>query len=381
MSKVIAITTTSLRRFLRTKENLFFVFGFPILIIFFVGIQFGGGLDATLVIVGDSTVADAVAEETEAAGMGVQRVDDRDEAEEWVARGWAQAAAIVPDGDPWAGDTIEIEYLASGAAITELLGPIQAAVASSNLGPMVTSAVVETTGADPDDARAAVEASAETITRTEVDTEVVGDPLFEGDIELFDIGASSQVVLFTFLTSLSTSGYLILTRKLGVARRMLSTPTSVGRIVTGETVGRYAIAVVQALFIVVFTALIFGVDWGDPWGSAAVLAVFSLVATGAGILLGSIMKSDSAAGGIGVMLGIGLGALGGGMVPYELFPETLQQVARFTPHNWALEAFRILLFEDGTIADITTQLAVLAGMGVVVLGVSVWFYRRSIVEA
>lgn len=114
-------------------------------------------------------------------------------------------------------------------------------------------------------------------------------------------------------------------------------------------------------------------------GATAVIALFSLVSTGAGMLLGTLMQKEQAAGGIGVMLGIGLGALGGCMVPYELFGDTVQRVSRLTPHNWALQAFRELLFLDGSIADITTQLAVLAAMAAVVLAASVWAYRRSIV--
>ncbi len=374
-----AIAGTSLRRFLRSKENIFFVFGFPVLIILFIGLQFGDGADSVLGVVGDAgTLRDEIVAETESAGFVVELLDDTDAAQRWVEEGWVQAAVVVPADDPFAGPVV-VEFIARDGFGYELLAPVQAAVSRVSQAPTVAGAIVATSGADP--AEVAAEVTATSVDPTPVETTLAGDesPFGDGDIGAFDIGASSQLVLFTFLTSLSTSGYLILTRRLGVARRMLASPTRVGAIVTGETLGRYGIALLQALFIVVLTALLFGVDWGDPLGAGAVIALFALVSTGAGILLGSLMQSDQAAGGIGVMLGIGLGALGGCMIPYEFFSDTMQQVSRLTPHNWALQAFRELLFLDGSIADVTTELAVLAGMAAVLLGVSVVVYRRSIV--
>ena len=171
-----------------------------------------------------------------------------------------------------------------------------------------------------------------------------------------------------------------LSRKLGVSSRMLVSPTTSGTIVIGETLGRYLVALVQALFIVVATALLFGVDWGDPLGSAAVIGVFSLVSTAAGMLLGSVVQNDQQAGGIGVMLGIGLGALGGGMVPYEIFPEAVQKVSQFTPHYWALRGFRQLLFVDGSIGDVAAELGMLGLFAGGFLLVASWAYRRAILH-
>lgn len=377
---MLTIAGTSLRRFIRDRSNLWFVFGFPILIILFIGLQFGSGSVSTLGVVGaDTPVGELVVEAATEAGFGIERFADRAEAEEWVERGWVRAAVVVPDGDPFE-TSVEVSFLAREGFGSELVAPVQAAISTANLAPTATEAVVAATGADPAEARRDVTAAAAAQAPTAVDTRVVGDPLFEGDVGVFDLGASSQLVLFTFLTSLASSGYLILTRKLGVARRMLASPTHPTEIVIGETAGRYGIALVQALFIVVVTAVAFGVDWGDPLGSAAIIAVFALVSTASGILLGSLLQSDQTAGGVGVMIGIGLGALGGCMVPYEIFPETIQQVSRFTPHNWALQGFRTLLFEDGTIADIGLQLAVLGGMAGVLMAVAIWAYRRSIVS-
>ena len=64
------------------------------------------------------------------------------------------------------------------------------------------------------------------------------------------------------------------------------------------------------------------------------------------------------------------------MVPVEIVPDTLQTVARFTPHYWAVDAFAELVRRDGTVIDILPNLAVLLGFAVVLLSAASWRLRR-----
>ena len=52
-------------------------------------------------------------------------------------------------------------------------------------------------------------------------------------------------------TSMTAPARLVDTKQLGVSRRMVSTPTSLGTIVTGEALGRFAVALFQAAYIVI----------------------------------------------------------------------------------------------------------------------------------
>lgn len=381
MRRVWTIATTSLRRFVRSKENLFFTFAFPLLIVLFFGLQFGSGVSSTAAVAGLHTpVGRVVGDALEEASIGVRAVADSDEAVEWVERNWASVGLVIPDVDPTAdgAETVEVRVVVGSSGMAQsVVTVVQSAISHVSLEPVAVRTLVDA-GWAFDDAVAAVDAV--DLATTPVEAEVVGEALFGDEMGRFDMGASSQLVLFTFLTSMSSSGYLILSRQLGVSRRMLATPTRVTVIVIGETLGRFLIALVQALFIVVVTAVAFGVDWGDLTGAFALVAAFSLVSTGAGMLLGSLLDSDQLASGLGVMFGLVLAALGGAMVPYQLFPETMQAVARFTPHHWALRGFGSLLFEGGGLGDVLTELAVLGGLAVVLVGAAVVAFRRSIVD-
>ena len=109
-----------------------------------------------------------------------------------------------------------------------------------------------------------------------------------------------------FLTALTGAVALIETPcRLGLSRRMLSTPTQPGMVVAGETLGRVLIVVVQATVIIFGSSLLFGVNWGQPLGVAAIILLFALVASGAGILMGTLFRNEQQAAGISLLLGLG----------------------------------------------------------------------------
>ena len=234
------------------------------------------------------------------------------------------------------------------------------------------------TGSSFDDSLAVASGFVGEVQGPAVEVSAVGESIFPADMGQFDLGAPSQLVLFVFLTAMAGSAALILTRKLGISQRMLSTPTPVRSVVFGESLGRWGTAMVQGLYIMLFSFLIFGVDWGDPVGAFLVLIAFSGVGAGAGVLMGSTFSNDEQASGVGVMLSIGLAALGGAMFPLELFGETMQRVAHATPHAWAIDAFAELIRHDGATGDIVMELSVLAAYALVLFALAAWRLRVAI---
>jgi ABC-2 type transport system permease protein len=205
-----------------------------------------------------------------------------------------------------------------------------------------------------------------------------GETLFPEDTGRFDVGASSQLLLFIFITPLTGAVALIETRRLGVSRRMLATPTPAGVILAGEALGRFLIAVLQALIIIVGSSVAFGVNWGDPLGAALIVVLFSLVGAGAGMLLGSVFNNDQQASSMALLLGLGLAALGGSMAPLEIFPEVMRTIAHFTPHAWGNDAFAEIVRRGGGVADILAELGILAAYAVVLLSLATWRLRKAI---
>lgn len=383
--KVLAIGFSNVRRMLRDRSNIFFVFIFPIAIIFLIGAQFGGGVSPGLGIYleADGDIGSDIAEAIESTdSIDARRFETEDELIDAVERGHVQAGVFIPSGieDTVAsGATAEIGFVARpegagpqmeaivGSAVAEVMRPLGAARFAS-----------DQTGEAFSDALAVAESIAEGSAPVEIEVAAVGESLFPESLGQFGLGASSQLVLFTFLTALAGSAALILTRQLGISDRMLSTPTSLGSIVVGESFGRFAVAMVQGLYIIVLTLIIFRVDWGDPVAALLLLLVFSAVGAGAGVLMGSLFSNDQQAGGVAVVVSIGLGALGGCMFPLELFSPTMQTVAHFTPHAWALDGYAELIRRGGGTTDILLELGVLAAFAVALFAIASWRLRVAI---
>jgi ABC-2 type transport system permease protein len=374
--KIWVIATTELRRFLRDRSNIFFVFMFPLLLVLLFGLMFGGSFSTQVGVTGGGgdlrpEVMAAFAE----AGFVVSEFETSAEGEGQVERALISSLVVFES-------ETEVTIIAREGEGIDVATVVSSAVAKFSVVRRAELFIDEQLGGGGAEAVAAVKGVVPlVVVVSAASAETTSSDPFEGYNEpatQFDFGAPQQLVLFTFLTSLASSGALILTKKLGVARRMISTPTSVTKVLLGETLGRYLIALVQATFIIAGTALLFGVQWGDPLAVTVLVAAFSLVGTGVGMLLGSALNNDQQASGIGVMTSLALAALGGAMVPIEIFSDTMKTVAHFTPHAWALDGFREIQFRSGGLADIILELGVLSAMAAVLLTIAIRALRRQI---
>jgi ABC-2 type transport system permease protein len=95
------------------------------------------------------------------------------------------------------------------------------------------------------------------------------------------------------------------------------------------------------------------------------------------MLLGSVLRNAAQAGGLGVFLGLVLAALGGCMVPLELFPPTMVTIAHVTPHAWAIDALTDGL-TGATPVDVASDLAVLGVYAAVLLAIATVLFRRTL---
>jgi hypothetical protein len=280
MNRVLTITRVELVRFLRERGNVFFVFVLPLGLVLFIGLQFGaggGGPQLGVVSPGDAGAL-ALVERIDAGEAEVVEVDDAAELESLVSRGNLSAGIVIPAGYGAAleqAQPIDVGFVGRpDARAASLRTVVEAAIAEQAAAPEAARTVASVTGEEPAALLETAQEVAASLPRLEVVTTAVGgDELaaeFAG-LGQFDLGATSQLFLFVFLTSLAGSAALIQARQYGVATRMLSTPTRLPTIVSGLVGGRLAIAGFQAVYIIVVTAVAFRVDWGDPLATGAVV--------------------------------------------------------------------------------------------------------------
>jgi ABC-2 type transport system permease protein len=383
--KAVAIAGVNLRRLVRDKTGVFFVFVFPFLIILAIGAAFGAGFTPNLGVVVSPSAGDlgrdlrARLDATD--DLEVLTYPDAEALRRAVERGQIEGGLVIPAGYEdriRAGDTIPLSVLARPSGSGQELQTTVGAVVDeqSVLVRAARFAVSEGTAGGFADGLSLAEDLAATFPRVEVIARTAGGE----NIGVFETGAAQELILFVFLTSLSASAMLIETRRFGVTRRMLASPTSVRTILVGETLGRYAIALVQAVLIVGGTVVLFRVQWGNRVTTGLVVVLFALTATGAAMLMGSVLRNAEQAGAMGVFLGLVLAALGGCMVPLEIFPPLMYKIAHLIPHSWAIEALNDSIATGAGPAEVSTELTVLAVYALALLAVATILLRRTITQ-
>lgn len=380
--RALTIARANLVRLLRDRLGLFFIFVLPMIIVLVTGLQFGGGFEPRIGFLAPDggDLADELAATLE-RDWQVERYDDADRMATDVSDGRLAFGVRLPDRYTErlrAGEPLDIEFRADdGDLAVARRNVVAGAIAEQASLARAAGFAATESGASVDAMLPVAEAVRADLAPIEVEVRTLGESLFPESLTGFSLGAQGQLVLFIFLTSLTGSAQLILSRTLGVSRRMLSTSTPMPAILLGEALGRFGVALFQGVFIVAATALAFGVRWGDLAAAIALVVAFSLVCAGVAMLIGAIASNADQASSIGVFAGLGVAALGGAMIPPEIFPPIMETVSWFTPHRWAIDGFRELL-AGGGIAEVIRHLAVLLGAAVVLLALATWRLRAAL---
>jgi ABC-2 type transport system permease protein len=386
--KALVMAGSGLRSLARDRLAVFFIVLLPVVIILVIGLTFGdAGSQRVPVGVADQG-AGRLGGELRAGleaspALDARAYGDVDALRKAVRRGVVAAGVVLPAGYDQAlraGRRAEVTFVVdqSRPAPAPVRSAVAAVVARQAAEAKAAALAAETAGVPFDTALARARALAGGQARVRVEATTVGgreEALPAG----FNYTAPANLVLFVFITSVAGAAGLIEARRLGVIRRLLATPTTAGTILAGEFLGRFAVAMLQALIIFAVGWLLFGVDWGDPPAALVLVVTFALVATGVGMLLGAVLRNAEQATSIGPPVGIALGMLGGCMWPLAIVPAPMRAVGHLFPQAWAMDAFIALIARDAGLAGIAGQLAVLAAFAAVLLALATWRLRRAMI--
>lgn len=177
----------------------------------------------------------------------------------------------------------------------------------------------------------------------------------------FEQAIPGTLVMFTLLVLLTSGGsMLVIEREKGLLRRLASTPISKREVVSGKWGGRMILAAVQVTAALLVGTFLFRMEWGPDFAMVlVVLAAWAGFCASAGLLIGSVAKTDGQAAGLGVLVANALAALGGCWWPIEITPAWMQALQKFMPTGWTMDALhKLISFQSGA-ASALPQLAIL----------------------
>lgn len=384
-SPTLAVAGVTLRRILRDRRALMFMLALPVAIIVIIGVTVGGAnrirvgvVDADQGPVGQRLVAAVSGSQA----LSVTRFPGTSEATTALRRGEISAYAVLPAGldqAVQAGKAATIPVMiengsSDGRAAQSALDAVVAGQAGQIQAADFAVAQAGGTFADRLQEATATAATTPTVAVTARDVNGAARILPVG----FSYSTPTMLVLFVFINALTAGGTIAENRRLGVYERALAAPVGAGRIVGGETLAYFGLALVQSALIVGIGAVAFGVGWGDPPAAGVLVLVWALVSAGAGVLCGTLFRTPEQANAIGPAVGITLGMLGGCMWPLAVVGSTLRSVGHLAPQSWAVDAWTALLSRHGGLGAIGRELAVLAGFAALLLVLAAVRLRRGI---
>ena len=189
--------------------------------------------------------------------------------------------------------------------------------------------------------------------------------------------------MFFIVTAISS--LFIQEQRDGTLLRLLSMGVSAPRLIVAKALPYLAINAIQAVLMLAVGVWLMprlggealslaGIHWPALLG---MLASLSFAAIGFALLIACLVRTHAQANTLGPMLIILMAALGGIMVPTFAMPETMQQLAAWSPLNWGLEGMLSVLVRQGELADVAPWALRLMGFGgITLLLASLLFSQR-----
>lgn len=377
-----ATTAAELHGLRREKTALFFMFVLPIVLVFILGVAFGEAGEraaAGFVDESESSASQALMRSLrDNEAVGVKMYESRADLTDAVVRQAVAFGVVIPPS--YAAELASGRDLSMTVISTAGGGDI--ALVQSSLGSAVSRQVVVATAA-----RVASEASGVPLeTSVEVAAEIAKEARLAGVTRETVAGevlvggtervAYTSLVLFLVITGLTSAGTFTELRRNHVAQRLLAVPAPTAELELGLVSARFLTVMAQALYIVLVTAWLFQVDWGNLVATTLVALSLGIAVAGMSALAGTIYTTPEQAGAIGAPIGIALGMLGGAMWPLEIVPVPLQVIGHLLPTAWAVDAFNDIVGNGAGVRDVMPEIGVILGMAAALFALAGLRLRR-----
>jgi ABC-2 type transport system permease protein len=197
----------------------------------------------------------------------------------------------------------------------------------------------------------------------------------EVEPDTFQQNVPGYTVLGVFFIVGAMASSILAEKREGTFRRLLAAPLPKAILLAGKILPYYMVNLIQIAIMFGAAHLLFGMAFGDPLALIAISMALAAAATGLGIMVAALGKTDTQVGGLTSLLTLTLSALGGCLMPTYIMPGFLQTLSRFIPHAWAMQGFQDVLVRGYGLAGILPEAGILLAFAVVFFLIGVWRFR------
>ena len=395
MQKMIAIILKDLRiRFGNPVEWLFFLI-LPIFFSFIIGGGTGGPTDSRVgfyvVDEAQTTLSTSLIDALNASDSIRPMIKERQAALEDLDERNVAAVLLLPAGLDWNAlgkteQSVELRQLPGSTnalvvqqGVQAALGKVSSAVQIANFS---TETAEDLVGFEGEDERSAWFSQALTAAQTALQSapdrvqETVADVPDQIEYDPNTNSSIGQMITWVFIPLIGLSAMFAYERQIGTLRRLLTTPTSRAVYLGGTVIGMVLTALLQMTILISFGQVVLNVKWGNSVLAISMMLVSSTLAAAAlGTMLGTLVKTESQANGLSIMVGMVMAMLGGCWYPLELFPQTVQNVVRVLPTTWTMQGMLDIALRGQGPEGVLLEMTVLFGFALVFFLVGIWRFK------
>ncbi len=200
-----------------------------------------------------------------------------------------------------------------------------------------------------------------------------GNPVYEVLVPAF------TVMFAFFLVNIMARSFLS-ERETGTLQRLRMAPIRRDQLLLGKTIPFLIISLAQSVLLFLFGKLLFGMSWGpDPTLLVPIIFCTSVAATGLGLLVATVVRTDSQVSAYANFLVITMAGISGCFMPRDWLPDLMKKISLVTPHAWALIAYDQALTTRIPNLDVIYQCcAMLLIFGAVYFAIGSWRFRTLV---
>jgi len=186
----------------------------------------------------------------------------------------------------------------------------------------------------------------------------------------------SMMVQFAIAGLIGAASILVIERKSGALRRLLTTAISRTEIILGHYLAMVLMILGQLAILIAFGQLALGVDYmREPVATILVAVATALWSAALGLLIGVLAQSDDHVVIYSLVAMFLLAGLGGAWVPLEFTAKTFQAIGRLLPSAWAMNGFENIVIRGLSLESVLLGVAIMLGYAVGILALAVWRFR------
>lgn len=192
----------------------------------------------------------------------------------------------------------------------------------------------------------------------------------------FQQSSPGMIVQFAVFSLITSSMILVIERRAGVLRRLMTAPIRRAEVVGGHLVAMFSVVFLQGLMLVALGQIGFGVDYlREPVATLLMVGTLGLWVTGLGLLVGALARKEEQVVALSLIGMFLFAALGGAWFPLEIAGEAFETVGHLMPTAWAMGGLQNIIIRGLGLESVLQPAAVLLAYAAAFFGLAVWRFR------